>query len=129
MAQATKTAPVATAAPKGKTAPVAAPVAAAPSAPRFTLGGWPAKAMGGNTVRAYCYTVAKQLAAANPNGFTLAQYAEALVANAAGSDMRQPDGGWATAEGKPNGKARQHAAWFAATAQGWLAPATAPAKA
>lgn len=109
----------------GKAAPaptVAAPAVAAPRAPLFTLGAWPAKAMGGNTVRAYCYAVAKALAAANPQGFTLAQYAAALGTNAANSNMRQPATGWVAPAGGANGTARQHAAWFAAPAQGWLAP-------
>ena len=132
----TKAAATATA---GKAAPapaavVAAP-AAAPQAPLFTCysfnagagNGWPVKAQGGNTVRAYCYAIALQLAKAQPKGFTLAQYAAALAANAAASTMRQPGSGWGTAE-KPNGIARQHAAWFAATAQAWLVPmAAAPA--
>ena len=67
----------------------------------------------------------------DPQGFTLAQYASALAANAAASTMRQPGNGWGTAA-KPNGVARQHAAWFAAPAQAWLvpvAPAAAPAPA
>ena len=130
-ATATKTAPA--------PAPVVAPVAVAPQAPVFTClpynaatgQGWPAKSTGGNTVRAYCYTVAMALAKAQPQGFTLAQYASALAANAAGSTMRQPGNGWGTAA-KPNGIARQHAAWFAAPAQAWLvpvAPAAAPAPA
>lgn len=130
-----KTAPAATA---GKAAPapaavVAAP-AAAPQAPLFTCysfnagqgNGWPVKAQGGNTVRAYCYAVAVALAKAQPAGFTLAQYASALAANAAASTMRQPGNGWGTAA-KPNGIARQHAAWFAAPAQAWLVPVAAPA--
>ena len=125
-----KTAAAATAG-KAAPAPVAvAPAAApAPQAPLFTCysfnaatgNGWPVKAQGGNTVRAYCYAVALQLAKAQPKGFTLAQYASALAANAAGSTMRQPGNGWGTAA-KPNGIARQHAAWFAAAAQAWLVP-------
>ena len=137
-AAATATAATATAA---KAAPAPAPVAVvvAPQAPLFTClpyspatgQGWPAKAQGGNTVRAYCYAVACALAKAQPQGFTLAQYASALAANAAGSTMRQPGNGWGTAA-KPNGVARQHAAWFAAPAQAWLVPvatAAAPAPA
>jgi hypothetical protein len=81
--------------------------------------------MGGNTVRAYCYAVAVALAKAQPQGFTLAQLASAFAANAAGSTMRQPGNGWGT-PAKPNGIARQHAAWFAAPAQAWLVPAPAP---
>ena len=134
----TKTAPVAAKAAAAAPAPVAAKAAAAaivaPAAPLFTCqpynaatkAGWPAKAMGGNTVRAYCYAVAVALTKAQPQGFTLAQYASALAANAAGSTMRQPGNGWGT-PAKPNGIASQHAAWFAAHAQAWLVPA-APAK-
>lgn len=131
----TKTAPAAAKAAAPAPAPVVAPAAiVAPAAPLFTCqpynaatkAGWPAKAMGGNTVRAYCYAVAVALTKAQPQGFTLAQYASALAANAAGSTMRQPGNGWGT-PAKPNGIARQHAAWFAAPAQAWLVPA-APAK-
>ena len=127
------------AAPVAVVAPQAPVAVVAPQAPLFTClpysaatgQGWPAKAQGGNTVRAYCYAVAVALAKAQPQGFTLAQYASALAANAAGSTMRQPGNGWGTAA-KPNGVARQHAAWFAAPAQAWLvpvAPAAAPAPA
>lgn len=127
MATTNKTAavPVATKA----VAPAPAPVvtaAPAPQAPLFTMGGWPVKAQGGNTVRAYCYQVAKAIAKAQPAGFTVAQYASALASNAAGSTMRQPSTGWGTAA-KPNGAAMQHANWFAHSKQGWLAPAPAPA--
>lgn len=133
------TATAAKAAPAPAPVAPAAPVAVAPQAPLFTCApyspatgqGWPAKAQGGNTVRAYCYAVAVALTKAQPQGFTLAQYASALAANAAGSTMRQPGNGWGTAA-KPNGVARQHAAWFAAPAQAWLVPvapaAAAPAK-
>lgn len=132
MAQATTT-PATTTTNKGKQAPKAAPVAAqaapvaapaAPMAPRYVMGPWPVKAQGGNTVRAYCYTVAKALAKANPNGFTAAQYASALAANAAGTTYKQPSAGWGTAA-KPNGNANAHANWFAHHKQGWLAPAPA----
>lgn len=131
----TKTAPAPVAATKA--APAPAPVApaaiVAPAAPLYlcqpysaaTGNGWPLKAQAGNTVRAYCYQVAVALTKAHPNGFTLAQYASALAANAQGSTMRQPGNGWGTAA-KPNGIARQHAAWFAAPAQAWLVPAPAP---
>jgi len=112
-------APVApTAAPATKTA---APVAA-PTAPTYIMGGWPAKAQGGGSVRAYCYQVAQGLLKANPAGFTKAQYASALAANAAGSTCKQPSTGWGTSA-KPNGAAHAHANWFAHTKQGWLAPA------
>lgn len=118
-----------------KTAPAPAPVAVAvaPQAPLFVMGGWPVKAQGGNTVRAYCYQVAKAIAKAQPQGFTVAQYASALAGAQAGSTMRQPSTGWGTVA-KPNGTALQHANWFAHAKQGWLAPvapapAPAPAKA
>ena len=132
--QATAPAPAAAAVAPQATAPAPAAAAVAPQAPLYTCQpysaatrqGWPAKAQGGNTVRAYCYAVAVALAKAQPQGFTLAQYASALAANAAGSTMRQPGNGWGTAA-KPNGVARQHAAWFAAPAQAWLVP-VAPAK-
>lgn len=120
MATKTKTAPAA--APAAKTAPVAAP--AAPAAPLYVMGPWPVKAQGGNSIRAYCYQVAVALQKANPNGFTLAQYASALAASAQGSNMRQPGTGWGTAA-KPNGAAHAHANWFAHAKQGWLAPAPA----
>lgn len=133
MATTKTTAATATATAKAAPAPTPATpakaetVAVAPQAPLFTVysynpttaKGWPVKAQGGNTVRAYCYQVAVALAKAQPNGFTLAQYASALAANAAGSTMRQPGNGWGTAA-QPNGIARQHAAWFAAAAQQWL---------
>lgn len=123
MAQATnKTAPAPAAAPKGKAAPAPA---AAPAAPLFTMGPWPVKAQGGNSIRAYCYTVAKALAKAHPNGFTAAQYASALAASAQGSTYKQPSAGWGTAA-KPNGNANSHANWFCHPKQGWLAP-VAPA--
>lgn len=116
----------------GKTAPAPAPVVVAtpaPMAPLFSMGGWPVKAQGGNTVRAYCYQVAKALTKAQPQGFTIAQFASAMAAAQAGSTMRQPGSGWGTAA-KPNGAAMQHANWFAHSKQGWLAPvAPAPAPA
>lgn len=125
----TKTAP-AKAAPakgKGKAAPKAAPAQAqaqAPQAPTFVMGGWPAKAQGGGSVRAYCYQVAMGLLKQHPNGFTKAQFASALAANAAGSTCKQPSTGWGTAA-KPNGAAHAHANWFSHAKQGWLAPAPA----
>ena len=120
-ATATKaTAPKATA---PKAAPQAAPVApAAPQAPRFVLGPWPAKAASGNSIRAYCYSVAKALTKAQPNGFTVAQYASALAANASGTTYKQPSAGWGSAA-KPNGNANAHANYFANPKQGWLKPA------
>lgn len=103
-----------------KAAPAPAPVATAPApvtvattAPLYTLGPWPVKAQGGNTIRAYAYQVAKALAKAQPQGFTLAQYKAALVANAAGSTMQQPSGGWA---------GHNMPTWTAHPKQGWLVP-------
>ena len=121
----TKTAPVAK--PVQTQAPVAKPVqtqAPAPQAPLYVMGPWPVKAQGGNSIRAYCYSVAKALAKAHPNGFTAAQYASALAAAQAGSTYKQPSAGWGTAA-KPNGNALAHANWFAHAKQGWLAPAPA----
>ena len=114
-----KTAPAAA----KKTAPVAAPVSAAPApqAPRYTLGPWPAKAQGGNSIRAYCYSVAKALSKSKPSGFTAAEYASALASNASGSTYKQPSAGWGTAQ-KPNGNANSHANWFCHPKQGWLSP-------
>ena len=51
------------------TAPKATP---APMAPLFSMGPWPAKAQGGNSIRAYCYNVAKALAKARPANARLA---------------------------------------------------------
>jgi len=118
---ANNTAPAAAPA-KGKAAPAAAPVATAPQAPTFVMGGWPAKAQGGGSVRAYCYAVAMGLAKAHPNGFTKGQFASALAAHAKGSTCKQPSTGWGSAA-KPNGAAHAHANWFAHAKQGWLAPA------
>jgi len=121
----TKTAPAPQAA--TKTAPAAKPVQApAPQAPLYVMGPWPVKAQGGNSIRAYCYNVAKALAKAQPHGFTAAQYASALAAAQAGSTYKQPSAGWGTTA-KPNGNAHSHANWFAHPKQGWLAPAPAPA--
>lgn len=114
-----KAAAPAAAAPQGAT-----PAAAAPAAPRYAMGPWPAKARAGNSIRAYCYQVANALHNASPNGFTLAEFASALAANAAGSDLRQPGTGWGTAA-KPNGAALAHANWFAHAKQGWLTKAEA----
>lgn len=105
---------------KGKGAAKAAQ--AAPQAPRYVMGPWPVKAQGGNSIRAYCYSVAKALAKRHPQGFTAAQFASALAAAAAGSTYKQPSAGWGTAA-KPNGNAMAHANWFAHPKQGWLAPA------
>ena len=112
-----------TAAPAKSTARKAAPKAAPakPAAPRFGMGPWPAKARGGNSIRAYCYKVAAKLDAdSKGKGFTLAELASAFAANAKGSDMKQPSTGWGTAD-KPNGAAMAHANWFAHDKQGWLA--------
>lgn len=127
------------AAPKA-TAPaptVAAPKAtkAAPAtlqAPRYVLGPWPVNQQGKGTIRAYMYAVAKALTKANPNGFTVAQYAAALVSQAAGTTYKQPGAGFAmvtTPSGAsvPNGVAMAHANWPAKAAQGYLVLASAPA--
>lgn len=106
-------------------APAAPAAVVAPQAPLFVMGGWPVKSQTGNSVRAYCYAVAKALAKAQPEGFTVAQYASALAGAAQGSTMRQPSTGWGSVA-KPNGTALQHANWFAHAKQGWLAPAPAP---
>ena len=108
-------------------APAAQAPAQAPQAPLFVMGGWPAKAQGGGSVRAYCYAVAKGLLVAHPQGFTKAQFASALAASAQGSTCKQPSTGWGTAQA-PNGAAMAHANWFAHAKQGWLAPAPAAAK-
>jgi len=125
-------APKATVAPKA-IAPKAAPVVTkatalqkpepkvVPQAPLFSMGPWPAKSQGGNSVRAYCHTVAVALNKANPDGFTLAQLASAFAGGASGSTMRQPGTGWGTVA-KPNGAALTHANWFAHVKQGWLSP-------
>ncbi len=121
----TKTAPAPQA--TNKTAPAAKPVqtqAPTPQAPLYVMGPWPVKAQGGNSIRAYCYSVAKALTKAHPNGFTAAQYASALAASASGSTYKQPSAGWGT-PAKPNGNAHSHANWFAHPKQGWLAPALA----
>jgi hypothetical protein len=123
---------VAAPAPAAAKAKVAAP---APAAPLFTFAGytpatgigWPAKATSGASIRAYCAKVAQALAKAQPQGFTVAQYASALAAAAKGSTYKQPANGWGTAA-QPNATARQHAAWFANTGK-YLVPATAKAKA
>lgn len=120
----TKSAPAA--APAKKVAAAApAPAAAKPAAPRYVMGPWPAKARGGNSIRAYCYKVAAKLDAdSKGKGFTLAEFASALAASAKGSDMKQPSTGWGTAD-KPNGAAHAHANWFAGDKQGWLTKASA----
>jgi hypothetical protein len=103
---------------KGKTA--AKPTPVAPAAPRFTMGPWPVKSQSGNSIRAYCYKVASDLAKSSGKaGFTLAELASALAGASAKSDMKQPGGGWGTVA-KPNGGANHHANWFAHAKQGWL---------
>lgn len=126
MATTNKTTKTAKTAP-AKTAPAPAPAPAmdTPMAPRYVLGPWPH--VQANSIRAYCKDVAAKLTAAMPEGFTVAEYATALAANAKGTTYKQPRTGWGTAE-KPNSTARQHANWFASPMQGWLAPAPAPAK-
>lgn len=100
---------------KGK---ATAPAPAAPAAPLYVLGPWPVRSQGGNTIRAYAYNVAKDLTKAQPQGFTLAQYKAALVANAEGSTYTQPSAGW-SGHNMPT--------WAAHEKQGWLSPV--PAKA
>lgn len=117
-------------APVATTAPVAGlPAAvAAPAAPLFTFGqynpatstGWPLKAQSGASVRAYCAKVAQALAKAQPGGFTVAQYAQALCAAQAGTTYRLPASGFGTGT-TPNATARQHATWFANTGR-YLVP-------
>lgn len=120
----TKTAPAPQAA--TKTAPAAKPVQTqAPQAPLYVMGPWPVKAQGGNSIRAYCYSVAKALAKdKGAAGFTAAEYAAALAKAQDGSTYKQPSAGWGTAA-KPNGNAHSHANWFAHPKQGWLSPAPA----
>lgn len=128
----TKAAPKAapTATPKAQAKPVPAPTPTH-GAPLFVFGPWPAKAQSGNTIRAYCASVAKQLTKAQPNGFTVLQLATAFCANAATTTYRQPGAGFNMVQKGgnlvPNGLAMQHATYFCAPAQGWCAPATAPA--
>jgi len=120
---ATVATPAKAAAPQAK-----AKAATAPQAPRFVMGPWPVTSQGTDSIRGYCYSVAKRLGKAYPNGFTAAQYASALAANAEGTTYRQPSAGWGTAA-KPNGNAMSHAKWFGRVKQGWLVPAPAAAKA
>ena len=119
----TKTAPAPQA--TTKTAPAAKPVqtqAPAPQAPLYVMEPWPVKAQGGNSIRAYCYSVAKALAKdKGAAGFTAAEYASALAKAQEGSTYKQPSAGWGT-EAKPNGNAHSHANWFAHPKQGWLSP-------
>lgn len=123
----TASAPSAAKSAPAKAAPAPAKATApAPQAPLFVMGPWPAKAQAGNSIRAYCANVAKALTKANPNGFTVAQYASALAANAQGTTYKQPSAGWGTAAA-PNSNAKSHANYFANPAQGWLAPAGTPA--
>lgn len=90
-----------------------AAVQAAPKAALFTMGNWPN--VRANSIRHYAQCVAQQLTAANPNGFTLAAYRAALVANSAASTMLQPGGGWAS---------HNMPTWCSHVNRGWLAPAT-----
>jgi hypothetical protein len=121
-------APVAAPAVKAQ-APAPAVVAQAPLAPLFLFAsyspatgmGWPAKALSGASVRAYCAKVAQALSKAHPNGFTVAQFASALADAQAGTTYRLPANGFGTA-GQPNATARQHATWFANTGK-FLVPA------
>lgn len=83
---------------------------AAPQAPLYVLGTMPPVRPG--THRAYAQQVARTLAKAHPNGFTLAAYRAALVANAAASNIAPPTHGWA-----------KHNMPTWAAGQGWLVPA------
>lgn len=111
-------------------APAPAPVAAAPLAPLYVFApyspatgmGWPAKAQSGASIRAYCAKVAQALTKANPQGFTVAQYATALCAAQAGTNYKLPANGFGTGD-TPNATARQHAGWFANTGR-YIVPAT-----
>jgi hypothetical protein len=70
------------------------------------------------SIRAHCRNAAQALAKAHPNGFTVAQYAQAIATQPA-NGCKQPAAGWGiAAKGYPN--ARTHAAYFAK--QGWLVP-------
>ena len=80
---------------------------------------WPSNSIKPGTTRAYCYMVAKALAAQMPNGYTTYQLAQAFAANQNQPGATQPAGGWGTPQ-KPSAAARQKANWFAKTAQ-WLA--------
>jgi len=118
-AQATKrTAPQATSATgAGTVATTKAPQgskaaqAATAQAPMFTAGTMPPVRPG--THRAYAQTIARQLAKAQPKGFTLAQFKAALVAGAAASTIAPPRGGWA---------AHNMPTWCANPNQSWLVP-------
>ena len=86
--------------------------AQAPQAPLFTVGNMPP--VRGGTHRAYAQAIARQLAKANPKGFTLAQYKQALIANAAASSIAPPRGGW---------QAHNMPTWCSNPKQAWLVPA------
>ncbi len=137
MATTKKSAPVATVA---KSAPAPAtvekPKEAVPAlqAPRYVVGPWPQKSASGNSIRAYCYSVAKKLEKQS-GPFTLRELASAFAANSEGTTFKQPTAGWGTAQ-KPNGNAMNHANYFSNEKQGWLSvykpeetPAPAPAPA
>ena len=78
--------------------------------------GWPTNSLKPGTIRLYCYMVATALAQQLPKGFTIYQFAQALVANSNGNPA--PASGWGGTASKPGAKALQHARWFAT--QGWL---------
>lgn len=120
--KAPKAAPAPTsAAPQGGNTPaVAAPTTQA-SAPLFTCTAntWPVKSQGGNTIRAYAYKIAMQLAAHQPKGFTQAEYKAALVAGQVGKNdpvtgYATPSAGWAS---------HNMATWASNPKQAWLVPA------
>lgn len=118
------------AAPAAPAKSVAPAKPAAPAVPLFSMGPWPVKAQGGNSIRAYCYKVAQGLHVANPKGFTLGAYASALAGGLAAWQAqggKVPSTGFGSAA-KPNGAAMAHANWFANAKQGWLAPVPAATK-
>lgn len=95
----------------------------APAAPLYVLGHWPVRAMAGSTWRAYAYHTAKALQAAQPKGFTLAQYRAALAqgaAAAAAAGYAMPQGAQGAAA---TAAAQRHNMPTWAAAQAWLLPA------
>lgn len=86
---------------------------------KFRFGtNWPANSGEGKEIRGYCKIIAKRLTAEKPEGFTIGEYAEALFANQAEArenGFRLPCGD-AFGKEKPNGKAREHARYFATKA-------------
>lgn len=66
-----------------------------------------------SSARGYAQAQLRALASAHPNGFTLAQYREALVSNLAGIQGYQPKGGW-----------EKHNMPTWSLGSGWIAPVT-----